>query len=94
MDDNGQVKIHILLMDPLPDVKETFSVVSREESHEKGGSLSNSSSKTQGYAFAGKFSDQKKIFNTNRTRGNRIYNVRIVVWKVILLKDATNLLVF
>lgn len=49
-------------MDPLPHVKAAFSIDSREESLQKEGPLSSSSSKTQASTFVGKFSDQKKNF--------------------------------
>lgn len=45
LDDSfNQVKSHILLMDHLPNVKVAFSIVSREDSHQKNGSLISSSS--------------------------------------------------
>lgn len=40
LDDSfNKVKSHILLMDHLPNIKTTFSIVSREESHQKNGAL-------------------------------------------------------
>ncbi|XP_052626943.1 uncharacterized protein LOC128133515 [Lactuca sativa] len=70
LDDSfNQVKSHILLMDPLPNVKTTFSIVSREESHHKNGALTSVSnvSKTQSSAFNSIFNDRKgQIQNSNK----------------------------
>lgn len=59
----NQVKSHILLMDPLPNVRTAFSIVSREESHQKNGSLSLGTGKgngSQSSAFNVKLNEQKK----------------------------------
>jgi len=50
-------------MDPLPSVKSAFSILSREESHQRNGSLSNTSglSKVQTSGFYSKFTDPKRI---------------------------------
>lgn len=55
LDDSfSQFKSHILIMEPLSDVKTTFSIVSREESNQKHGSVSGSSDKTRSSSFAEK----------------------------------------
>ena len=47
LDDSfNQVKSHILIIEPFPDIKTAFSVVSREESNQKHGFVSSSSNKT------------------------------------------------
>lgn len=56
----SQVKSHIFLIEPLPSVKIACSIVSPEESRQKGGSYGESSTKPQA------FNDQKK----NKFRGN------------------------
>lgn len=56
-------------MDPIPNVKAFFQLF-LEKNLIKIEVLSSSSSKPQASDFACKFSDQKKFFNTNRTRGN------------------------
>ena len=61
----NQVKSHILLMEPLPNVKTAFSLVSREESNQKHISHSNSNTKTQPSAFVSKFNNQRN----NKVRG-------------------------
>lgn len=54
-------------MEPLPDVKIASSVVSCEESHQKGGFFTQTSIKSQATAFFfSKFNDQKR----NKTFGN------------------------
>lgn len=69
LDDSfNQVKSHILLTDPLPNVKTAFAIVSREESNQRGGSSSSvSTNKSQPTAFFGKLNDQKrgKLRNPN-----------------------------
>lgn len=55
----NQVKSHILLMEPLPNVRTAFSIISREESFQKNGSLSQSSEKTQPTAFNSRFNKVK-----------------------------------
>lgn len=47
----SQVKSQILLMKPLPNIKSTLSIVSREESHQKGDFVTRSSTKTQAISF-------------------------------------------
>ena len=44
-DSSNQVKSNILIMEPLPDVKIAFSIVSREESNQKHGYVSTLSNK-------------------------------------------------
>lgn len=63
----NKVKSHILLMDPLPNVKVAFSIVSREESHQKQNSFKNPSivSKTQTSAFSSRVNNQRR----NKTKG-------------------------
>lgn len=53
------MKSHILLMEPLPNVRTAFSIISREESFQKNGSLSQSSEKVQPTAFNSHFNDPK-----------------------------------
>lgn len=62
----SQVNSHILLTKPLPSVKTAFATISRQESQQKGGSISQTSTKSQATAFVGKFNDQKR----NKSRGN------------------------
>ncbi|XP_052622581.1 retrovirus-related Pol polyprotein from transposon RE2 isoform X2 [Lactuca sativa] len=69
-DSYSQVKSHILLMDPLPNVKTAFSIVSREESLQRNGSLtslqaSQSVNKSQSSALNSKFNN-KTNFNKNK----------------------------
>ncbi|XP_042752826.1 uncharacterized protein LOC111921163 isoform X2 [Lactuca sativa] len=65
----NQVKSHILLMEPLPNVKTAFSILSREESLQKNGSLSSvSSSKPQVFVFNSKVTDSKRGQGQNRFR--------------------------
>lgn len=70
-----------------------FLIVSIEESHQKGGSISSCSFKIQAFAFAGKFFDKSIIVIVNFME-IKIYNVKSMVLKVTLLKDVTNLLAF
>lgn len=66
-DSYNQVKSHILIMEPLPDVRTAFSIISREESNQKHGNVSILSNKNQhSSAFAGKFSDNKKFKGRNQ----------------------------
>ncbi|XP_023756901.1 uncharacterized protein LOC111905437 [Lactuca sativa] len=76
-DSYSQVKSQILLMDPLPTVKTTFSIVSREESLQRNGSFTSSQSvsKTQSNAFlvdlitgATLIKIRVKLFNDFRSR--------------------------
>lgn len=69
-DSFNQVESHILLMDLLRNVKSAFSIVSREESHLKNGTLSSSSNvtKTQSSTFNNRVSD-KKNQNTISNKG-------------------------
>ena len=41
----NQVKSHILVTEPLPNVRSAFAIISREESFQKGGQLNNSQNK-------------------------------------------------
>ena len=70
-DSYSQVKSHILLMDPLPNVKTAFSIVSREESLQRNGSLtslqaSQSVNKSQSSTFNSKFNNKT---NVNKNKG-------------------------
>lgn len=59
----NQVKSHILLIEPLPNVRTAFSIISREESRQRNGSLSsnsNNSNKTESVAFNSKFNESKR----------------------------------
>ena len=57
----NQVKSHILLMEPLANVKYALSILSREESLQKNGSLSStSSSKPHVSIFNNKSNDLKR----------------------------------
>ncbi|XP_023771360.1 uncharacterized protein LOC111920014 [Lactuca sativa] len=57
----NQVKSHILLMEPLPNVKSAFFILSREESLQKNGSLGSTvSSKPQVSMFNSKVNDFKR----------------------------------
>lgn len=47
----NQAKSHILLMDLLPNVRAVVSIISREESNQKSGSVSSSSNKIQTSGF-------------------------------------------
>ena len=64
----NQVTSHIILMDPLPNVKSALSIVSREESHQKNGSLSCSFnvSKSQSSAFNSRFNDKMNQNSNSR----------------------------
>lgn len=58
LDDSfSQDKSHILLLKPLANVKIAFSIVSREESNKKHGSLTVSSNKSQPSGFVGKITE-------------------------------------
>ena len=70
-DSYSQVKSYILLMDPLPNVKTAFSIVSREESLQRNGSLtslqaSQSVNKSQSSTFNSKFNNK---INVNKNKG-------------------------
>lgn len=56
----SQAKSHILLMEPLPSVRAAFSIISREESHQKNGSSVTISNKTQTSGFTSKINEQKR----------------------------------
>ena len=88
-DSYNQVKSHILLMEPLPTVKSAFSILSREESLQKGGSMSSSSSKPGPSAFASKFNNNKFNSNTNNTNRSRNQNNQIPVCKHCNIKGHT-----
>lgn len=61
LDDSfNQVKSHVLLMDPLPNVRSAFSIISREESRQKNGSLTNNMGTSQPAAFNSKTNDFKR----------------------------------
>ncbi|KAI3508512.1 hypothetical protein L1887_23520 [Cichorium endivia] len=62
----NQVKSHVLLMEPLPNVRTAFSIISREESFQKNGSLSNNSVKVQSSAFNSRFDDSKNNKNISQ----------------------------
>ncbi|KAI3688864.1 hypothetical protein L2E82_46759 [Cichorium intybus] len=68
LDDSfNQVKSHILLMDPLPNVRSAFSIISREESRQKHGSLSsNTNNNSQPAAFNSKAIDFKRNKGRNQ----------------------------
>ena len=53
-------------MEPLLDVKSSFSIVSREESNQKNGYVFVVTNKNQSFAFAGKVNDTKKFKNRNQ----------------------------
>lgn len=82
----SHVKSHILLMEPLPTVKIVFTIVSREESHQKGGSIGQNSTNPQASAFAGKFNVQEKT----SFMVIQIYHANTVVGKGIPLRDVTS----
>nr|KAJ0213000.1 hypothetical protein LSAT_V11C400157850 [Lactuca sativa] len=72
-DSYSQVKSHILLMEPLPSVKTAFSILSREESLQRNGSLGSlqsfqTSSKSQSTAFNSRFNNK---FNSNSSNKNK-----------------------
>lgn len=62
----NQVKSHILLIESHPNVKIAFSLLSREESHQIGGSLSNSSPVNKANAFT----FNKCLKNNNMSNNN------------------------
>ena len=66
----NQVKSHILLMEPLPDVKTAYSILSREESFQKG-SVSTSGTKPSNSAFNSKFNNKLNSTNKNRNQSNQ-----------------------
>ncbi|KAL7606770.1 hypothetical protein Lser_V15G19081 [Lactuca serriola] len=73
VDSYNQVKNHILLMEPLPNVKTTFSMLSKEESLQRNNYLSSlqssqPSSKSQSTAFSSRF---KNRFNSNNSNKNK-----------------------
>lgn len=63
----NQVKSHILLMEPLPNVRAAFSIIYREESNQKNGSLNSNTARTQtqNSAFVAKTGDQKRFKGKN-----------------------------
>ncbi|KAL7593528.1 uncharacterized protein LOC111904273 [Lactuca sativa] len=64
-----QVKSRILLMEPLPNVKTAFSILSREESLQRNGSLTSlQSSKSQPTAFNSRFNNRFNSNNSNRNK--------------------------
>ncbi|KAI3499188.1 hypothetical protein L1887_34981 [Cichorium endivia] len=69
LDDSfNQVKSHILLMDPLPNVRSAFSIISREESRQKNGSLSsNTNTNSQPAAF-----NSKSNFKPNKGKNQNL----------------------
>lgn len=79
-------------MDPLPNVKTTFCILSREESHQKNGSLSfYNVAKTQSSTFNSKFNDNMKIQNQN-TRRNQNLQCKNCGLKVHLIEKCYKLI--
>ncbi|XP_071688606.1 uncharacterized protein [Rutidosis leptorrhynchoides] len=68
-DDFMQIRSNILLRDPIPNVKTTFAVIYREESHRKISS-NHSSNKSQNSAFLSHF----KSNNSGNTGSTQSYN--------------------
>ncbi|KAI3781841.1 hypothetical protein L2E82_11867 [Cichorium intybus] len=64
----NQVKSHILLMKPLPNVRTAFSIISREESFQKNGSLSSNQLKVQTSVFNSRFKDSRNNENRSQTQ--------------------------
>ncbi|XP_052622644.1 uncharacterized protein LOC111911314 [Lactuca sativa] len=82
LDDSfNQVKSHILLLDPLPNVKTAFSIVSREESHQKNEaltSISNGHLIDRCYKLIGypkDFKPRNKLNNDNQRNQNKTFSV-------------------
>ncbi|XP_023754962.1 uncharacterized protein LOC111903417 [Lactuca sativa] len=73
----SHVKSHILLMEPLPNVKTAFSILSREESIQRNGSLSSlqssqSLSKSQSTAFNSRFNNRSGFNNSNKNKTQHV----------------------
>lgn len=63
-------------MEPLPKAKISFSIVSREESNQKNGSISNVSNKGQTFSFVGKFNDPKRLRGRNQNLQCKHYGIK------------------
>lgn len=53
-----QVKSHIPLVEPFPNVKDEFYIVSHKELHQKSFPTTQPSTESQATAFVGKFNDK------------------------------------
>lgn len=67
-DSFNQVKSHILLMEPLPNVRTAFSIISREESFQKNGLLSRNPLKVQTSVFNSRFNDSRNNKHRSQTQ--------------------------
>lgn len=64
-DSYNQVNSQISIMEPVPNVKTDFSVVSREDSNQKHGSISIWTNSNHSSAFFGKLNDVRKFKTRN-----------------------------
>ena len=75
----NQVKSHILLMEPLLNVKTAFSTLSREESFQKGGALTSSATKASAFnsKFNNRFNNKQKGQTTQNNQSTQCKNCGI-----------------